>query len=86
MKIIKTLAAFLLVLTVAVSAITIIAAAETSASQDESSTVVIFTDVNGSTREYQLEWRYYETSEHLYKRRWNCTLGEWYDPKWILVW
>lgn len=34
---------------------------------------------------YQLVWKYKEENGHLYRRRWNMTLGAWYDPNWILV-
>lgn len=34
---------------------------------------------------YQLVWKFKVDGGHLYKRRWNRTLGIWYDPDWILV-
>lgn len=34
---------------------------------------------------YQLVWKFKEQDGHLWKRRWNATLGIWYDPAWILV-
>lgn len=34
---------------------------------------------------YQLVWKFKEQDGHLWKRRWNATLGAWYDPAWILV-
>nr|WP_316625048.1 hypothetical protein [uncultured Ruminococcus sp.] len=34
---------------------------------------------------YQLVWKYKSDGTHVWKRRWNATLGQWYDPNWILV-
>lgn len=38
-----------------------------------------------SPKAYQLVWKYKTDGTHLWKRRWNATLGIWYDPAWILV-
>ena len=51
-------------------------------SSDESSITII--DENG-TKAYELVWRYKSNGTHLWRRRWNMTLGGWYDPEWILV-
>lgn len=48
------------------------------------SIIAIYEDGDGS-KAYQLVWKYKESNGHLYRRRWNATLGQWYDPDWILV-
>lgn len=45
----------------------------------------IVTDEDDNTRAYELVWKFKSSGGHLYKRRWNATLGGWYDPDWILV-
>ncbi len=68
---------------VVVSSTFIVAYAETTATTDDDGTVITVTDDGG--RAYQLVWKFKEQDNHLWKRRWNATLGEWYDPAWILV-
>lgn len=83
MKIVKSALIIILALIMMCSSM-IIVAAETIA-QDDETTVVTISDANGGTREYELAWKYKYENGHYYKRRWNYTLGEWYDPYWILV-
>ena len=77
--------ALLLSLTV-VSSSAVIASAETIPTTESDSESVVIIDAEGDpTRAYELVWKYIVTGGHLYKRRWNATLGMWYDPDWILV-
>lgn len=73
----------MLALIMVCSSLVIVSAQTTS--DEEGTTVVTITDANGGTREYEIGWKYKESNGHLYKRRWNYTLGEWYDPYWIFV-
>ena len=68
---------------VVVSSTFIITYAETIPNTDDDGTVITVTDDGG--RAYQLVWRFKSQDGHMWKRRWNRTLGEWYDPAWILV-
>lgn len=81
----KTLHAFLIVVLalVVVSSTFIVAYAESIPNSDGDGTVITVTDDGG--RAYQLVWKYKAQDGHMWKRRWNRTLGEWYDPAWILV-
>lgn len=81
----KTLRAFLIVVLalVVVSSTFIVAYAETTTSISGRGTEI--TVISDSGRAYQLVWKFKEQDNHLWKRRWNMTLGEWYDPAWILV-
>ncbi len=81
----KTFRAFLIVVLalVVVSSTFIIACAETTAAAGDDGTVITVTD--GGGRAYELVWRFKSQDGHMWKRRWNMTLGEWYDPAWILV-
>lgn len=81
----KTLRAFLIVILalVVVSSTFLIAYAETTSPSCDDGTVITVTDDGG--RAYELVWRYKTQDGHMWKRRWNRTLGEWYDPAWILV-
>lgn len=81
----KTLRAFLIVVLALVVVLStfIVAYAEMIPNPDGDGTVITVTDDGG--RAYQLVWKYKEQDNHLWKRRWNMTLGEWYDPAWILV-
>lgn len=65
----------------------VVTAAETNDSQSSEETVIIVNiqDEDGSTRAYELVWKYKYEYGHKYKRRWNATFGVWYDPYWILV-
>lgn len=78
----KSFAALCVALVMAFSIITVAGAEETTP-EEETSTVAI--SENDGSKAYQLVWKYKRSSTHLYKRRWNNTLNEWYDPDWILV-
>lgn len=81
----KSLRAILIVVLalVVVSSTFIVAYAETTAATGDDGAVITVTD--GGGRAYELVWKYKVQNDHLWKRRWNRTLGEWYDPAWILV-
>lgn len=81
----KTLCAFLIVVLTLVVVLStfIVAYAETTAPSSDDGTVITVTDDGG--RAYELVWKYKSQDGHMWKRRWNRTLGEWYDPAWILV-
>ena len=83
MKILKSALIVVLALVIAVSSLIIVSAEEVKTGEDE--TQVIAIDDGEGTRAYELVWKYKEQDGHLWKRRWNATLGEWYDPAWILV-
>ena len=83
MKILKSALIVVLALVIAVSSLIIVSAEEVKTGEDE--TQVIAIDDGEGTRAYELVWKYKEQDEHLWKRRWNATLGVWYDPAWILV-
>ena len=55
----------------------------------EPETEIVIVNAQGgdpdSPMAYQLVWKFKEQDGHLWKRRWNATLGQWYDPAWILV-
>lgn len=85
-KAIKTASVFILALIMAVSSLVVTAAAEdNSPSSEETVIIVTIQDDDGSTRAYELVWKYKSENGHLWRRRWNATLGGWYDPDWILV-
>lgn len=83
-RLMMTVAALALVLAVLFSTM-LIASAKAfeprTYAEDEAGVVT----VEDGGREYQLVWKYATFDGHLWKRRWNVTLGEWYDPDWILV-
>lgn len=82
----KTLRAILIVILAlaVISSTFIVAYAETTVTtDDDGGTVITIKDDGG--RAYQLVWKYKSQDGHLWRRRWNMTLGEWYDPAWILV-
>lgn len=85
-KVIKTASVFILALIMAVSSLVVTAAAANdSPSSEETVIIVTIQDDDGTTRAYELVWKYKYENGHKYKRRWNMTLGAWYDPYWILV-
>lgn len=61
-----------------------VAAAEDTTPDNNSTGIASSNDDDGS-KSYTLVWKYKKEGGHLYKRRWNKTLGTWYDPAWILV-
>lgn len=81
----KILCSFLIVVLtlVVISSTFIIASAETTATTGDDGTVITVIDNGG--RAYELVWKFKSQDGHMWKRRWNMTLGEWYDPAWILV-
>lgn len=62
-----------------------VTAAEVETSSDGKDTTVVTYEDGDSTRAYELVWKYKYENGHVYRRRWNMTLGGWYDPAWILV-
>lgn len=78
--VISSLAAMMLFSSVAIAS-----AEEVTEPEDE----IVIVEAQGgdpdSPMAYQLVWKYKESNGHVYKRRWNRTLGQWYDPDWILV-
>jgi methionine-rich copper-binding protein CopC len=80
----KTLRAILIVVLalVVVSSTFIVAYAETTVTNGDDGTFISTTD---GGRAYELVWKFKSQDGHMWKRRWNMTTGEWYDPAWILV-
>ena len=62
----------------------IFVAAENTSPSDDGTTITTLSG-GDSPRAYELIWKYKDENGHLWKRRWNMTLGGWYDPAWILV-
>lgn len=83
-RVLRAVLITILALTVAVSSLIVVSAEVNRDSQDETSITVCEND-GVNVREYELVWKYKESQGHLWKRRWNMTLGIWYDPAWILV-
>jgi hypothetical protein len=83
-KIIKAIITVTMALVMAVSSLVVVSAEVTEETVNNSITTSITDDGDG-TRAYQLVWKYKESNGHIYKRRWNATLGIWYDPDWIFV-
>ena len=83
-KLIKSLLIGVLAVIMAVSSLIVVAAEETTTTSGDGTEIVIIDDGDG-TRAYELIWKYKESGGHLYRRRWNMTLGAWYDSSWILV-
>lgn len=82
-KILKAVLIAILALAIAVSSLIIVSAEEVKPGEDETKIIVL--DDGDGTRAYELVWKFKEQDGHLWKRRWNATLGGWYDPAWILV-
>ncbi len=80
-KIGKSFVAIVLVFLMMFSTLAIVATAE-SASDGGTGTGI--SDDN-PTRAYELVWKYRLHNGVYQKRRWNNTLGKWYDPYWINV-
>lgn len=82
-QVIKSTLILILALVMALSSLVVVAAESVSLGANDSSTAI---SADGdSTREFELVWKFQTVGNHLYKRRWNRTLGLWYDPEWILV-
>lgn len=82
-KTVKSVLIAVLAIVVIVSSLIVVAAEEVKTSEDETEIVTI--EDGDGTRAYELIWKYKEQDGHLWRRRWNMTLGDWYDPDWILV-
>ena len=61
-----------------------VAAAEEVEPDPDTTGITTFHEDDGS-KAYTLVWKFKSENGHMYKRRWNATLGTWYDPAWILV-
>lgn len=83
-KLINSILIVVLAVIMAVSSLIVVAAEETTTTSDDGTEIVIIDDGDG-TRAYELVWKFKIENSHLYKRRWNRTLGAWYDSSWILV-
>lgn len=82
-QLIKLFGAVFLAFVMAFSSMVFVSAETTDSEQE--TTAVSIEEIDDGAKEYQLVWKYKEENGHLYKRRWNKTLGQWYDPAWILV-
>lgn len=83
-KLLKSIIIVAMALIMAISSLVIVAAEVTETAENDTNATTITTNDDG-TRAYQLVWKYKSSGGHLYKRRWNMTLGIWYDADWILV-
>ena len=84
-QLLKSTLVIVLALIMVVSSLIIVTAEEIVPTEDD----VVISSVGGgsdSPMAYELVWKYKYGNGHLYRRRWNATLGAWYDPEWILVW
>lgn len=84
-KIIKYVLLLVLSIIMAVSSLVVVGAEEIKASESDNGVAIISVSDSDGSRAYELVWRYKSEYGHLWKRRWNATLGAWYDPDWILV-
>lgn len=46
---------------------------------------IIIKDPDASVQAYELVWCFRYNNGVYQKRRWNLTLGCWYDPRWVNV-
>ena len=83
-KFVKSILLVVLAAVMVVSSLIVVSAVETAAA-DNGEVVITSGDGGQPVREYELVWKFKEEGGHLYRRRWNATLGIWYDPAWILV-
>ena len=83
-KIFKSIIVIVMALVMAISSLVVVAAEVTETAENDTNATTITTNDDG-TKAYQLVWKYKSSGGHMYKRRWNMTLGQWYDPDWILV-
>lgn len=83
-KIFKSVLVIGLALLMALSSLIIVSAEELTPADDE---VVISASGGGtdSPMAYQLVWKYRIYYGQRQRRRWNLTLGEWYDPYWVNI-
>lgn len=84
-RFLKSSLILILTLVIAVSSL-IVVAAEVKAPIDDDPEITSITVGVELQRAYELVWKYKYGNGHCWKRRWNATLGMWYDPEWILVW
>lgn len=85
-RVLKAALVLVLVLAMVATSLTIVAAEEATTPADDE--VVISAAAGGgdaSIQAYDLVWRYRTKNGILQRRRWNATLGEWYDPYWMNV-
>lgn len=82
-KVLKAIITLSIATMMMLSSVAIVTAEEVIKPKDE--IVVTATQDGDTSRAYQLVWKYKSSGGHMYKRRWNATLGAWYDPEWILV-
>ncbi len=84
-KALKAIITLSLAIMMLFSSVAFATAREVNEPEDE----IVISEAQGgdpdSPMAYQLVWKFKESNGHLYKRRWNMTLGIWYDPEWILV-
>lgn len=83
-KVLRSFLIVVLALIMVFSSLIIITAAETR-SDENSGTGISSSNKEEPSRYYELVWRYRYYQGRYQKRRWNLTLGEWYDPDWINV-
>lgn len=82
-KVLKAIITLSIATMMMLSSVAIVTAEEVIKPKDE--IVVTATQDGDTSRAYQLVWKYKSSGGHMYKRRWNATLGIWYDPDWIFV-
>lgn len=82
---IKGIVTVLLAIVMAISSFIVVSAEVTNEEINNNTNITFTAGDSDGTRAYQLVWRYKSSGGHMYKRRWNATLGAWYDPDWILV-
>ena len=80
----KTFLILTLTLVMVATSLIIVTAEETTAADGET-VIIVSADGSDAPRAYELVWKYKYDMGHYWKRRWNMTLGGWYDPAWILV-
>ena len=83
-KIIRAVLIVVIAIFMCVSSLIIVSAEDTVPQEESTKITVAFENEDGG-REYELVWKFKFNDTHLWKRRWNATLGMWYDPEWILV-
>ena len=79
----KTLIALCMVMMMTFAVTTAVSAEEASSNEGEQ--VYSISIYDDGSKAYELVWKFKSENGHMYKRRWNKTMNEWYDPAWILV-